>query len=370
MKNDLAGVIHNHCSDYSPDATEPLDSMVKNAAKANLDFIIFTDHNSLGVKQNKRDKNINGVQVIAGAEITPGCKFVRYENISAKHVEDDNTSGHLLLVDLDELPSDELIEEGVCQEMIDFANERRLLTFIAHPDHKGSKAFGVPSYRCNNFDITDHTGFSLWDLQTDCQAFASSIPRGLFGLFFPALVPSGPEPETLARWDELTKERSCTVIGELDQHAYKYKLYGLSFTVFKSSFAFRTVRTHVITDAPVDTESDFKHDVIEALRRGHSYVSYDYFKDATGFTFSAEHAQERYIMGDTVKKGDSDVRFSVSTPTPAEIKIIKDGEELSRHHGDSLDFSVTEKGVYRVEARLKKYFKLRPWIFSNTIRVV
>ena len=78
-KKDLKGAIHNHCSDYSPDATESFDSMVKNATKAGLDFIIFTDHNSVGVKIDQKDLNYDGLQVIAGSEITPQCEFVRFE---------------------------------------------------------------------------------------------------------------------------------------------------------------------------------------------------------------------------------------------------------------------------------------------------
>jgi hypothetical protein len=341
--------------------------MIKNASKAGLDFIIFTDHNSIGLKDDKRDLNYNGLQVIAGTEITPECKFIRFED---KELSEDKSNGHLLVFDLDELPDDDLIKRGICQDMIDFVIGKNLLCFVAHPDHKGTKTFGVPSYRCKNFGVTGYIGFSLWDLQTDFQNRAKNITTGLLAFLFPSLALKGPEPETIRRWDTLTKKRSYSIIGELDQHAYKYKFYGLTLTIFKSSFAFKTIRTHVVLKQAVNINEDFKKEVLDALRCGHSYVSFDYFKDATGFMFEAECGSEKYIMGDTITKGGNSVEFSVETPYEADIRIIKDGELFLEQKGDSLTFRVKEKGVYRVEAFHKTLFKLRPWIYSNTIRVV
>jgi hypothetical protein len=365
-KKDLKGVIHNHCSDYSPDATESFNLMVKNAAKAGLDFIIFTDHNSVGLKNGNKDLNYNGLQVIAGTEITPECEFVRFED---KEKEEDLSTGHFLIFDLEKLPGKKLIKEGICQKLVDFAHRRRLHCFIAHPDHKGTKKFGVPSYRCKNFDIKGYTGFSLWDLQTDWQNYATSISTALTGMFFPAFVLKGPEKETISRWDELAQHKTYSIIGELDQHAYKYKFHGISFTIFKSSFTFKTIRTHIVLRKSVSIEDDFKKEVLEALGNGHAYVSCDYFNDATNFIFEARHKYKRYIMGDTIKLEDGDILFDVKTPAKAVMRIIKDGKLCLQHKGDSFSFVIEEKGAYRVEIFKRSFFKLRPWIYSNTIRV-
>ncbi|MFC1855855.1 hypothetical protein ACFL2A_04880 [Thermodesulfobacteriota bacterium] len=366
-KKDLSGVIHNHCRDYSSDATESFDEMVDGAKKAALDFIIFTDHNSVGLKADKRDKNYDGLQVVAGTEITPECKFVRFED---KSIKEDGSNGHLLIFDLDELPSDELIKKGICQDMIDFSARKGLLCYVAHPDHKGAKTFGVPSYRCKNFDVTGYIGFSIWDLMTDWQNNANGIISALAGYLFPSLVLKGPEPETLSRLDKLSKDRSFSIIGEIDQHAYKYKFFGKDFTIFKCGFSFRTIRTHVLLDDPKDTTADFKKDLLFALRAGHCYASLDYFNDATGFTFAVSAGEEKFIMGDTISHNGDEVTFKVTTPKNAEITVIKDGERYMKKSGNSLEFTAKSKGVYRIEVYKKSLLKLRPWIFSNTIRVI
>lgn len=367
FKTDVAGVIHNHCSDYSPDANESFDSMVVSARKAKLDFIVFTDHNSIGVKENARDRNYSGVQVIAGTEITPHCEFSRFED---HEIEEDASNGHLLIFNLAELPDSQFIDAGIRQELVDFANERGLMSFIAHPDHKGTKYFGVPAYNCTNFNIKGYTGFALWDLQSDWQNSATGILTALKSYLFPAYVLEGPEPETLARWDDLTKSASFTIVGEIDQHSYEYKLKGIKFTIFKSSFAFRTIRTHAILSAAVDTNKDFGAELLVAMRRGHTYASLDYYKDATGFRFDAEHGSARYIMGDTFSKRDGGVWFHVELPHKGVIRVIRDGKVFMNHTGKSLKFTTTEKGVYRVEVSLKRLIKLHPWIYSNTIRVI
>ena len=366
-KKDLAGIIHCHCHDYSPDATESFDLMVATAKKSNLDFIIFTDHNSVGLKKDKKDKNYDGLQVIAGTEITPACNFARFED---KSIDEDESNGHLLVFDLDELPSEEFIDKGIRQEMIDFFVGKGLLCFLAHPDHKGTKAFGIPSYRCKNFDIDGYTGFSLWDIMTDWQNYTKGIASGLLAFFFPILMLKGPEKETIARWDALTKERSYSIIGEIDQHAYQYKLYGYKFTIFKCGFSFKTIRTHIVLNQAINTNADFKETVIQGLRQGHTYVSCDYLKDADGFTFTAECDSQKYIMGDTISNANGKVTFNINTPSIADIRIIKDGERVHSHYGDTLTFTVEESGVYRVEVYRKVFFKMRPWIFSNTIRIL
>jgi hypothetical protein len=341
--------------------------MVKNAKKAELDFIIFTDHNSVGMKRDHRDKNYDALQVIAGTEITPECKFIRFED---KDATEDKVSGHLLVIDLDELPSDELIMKGISQEMIDYVEERGLLCFVAHPDHKGTKTFGVPSYRCRNFDVTGYIGFSLWDLQTDWQNYVTSTMSGLFGYFFPSLALKGPEPETIERWDALTKERSYSIIGEIDQHAYKYKLFGLTFTIFKSKYSFKTIRTHVVLHQSVDMSEDYKKQVLDGLKAGHTYVSLDSFNDATGFIFEARVREKKFLMGDTIKNVEGSIDFNIRVPLEADIRVIKDGEQIIQQTGDEFSFIAKQKGTYRVEVYKKAFFKLRPWIFSNTIRIV
>jgi hypothetical protein len=51
------------------------------------------------------------------------------------------------------------------------------------------------------------------------------------------------------------------------------------------------------------------------------------------------------------------------------VRIIRNGILLAEETNKKITLSISETGVYRVEAYLKKYGKYRPWIFSNPIFV-
>ena len=51
------------------------------------------------------------------------------------------------------------------------------------------------------------------------------------------------------------------------------------------------------------------------------------------------------------------------------MRIIKDGTVIREEIGREMTGSISEPGVYRVEAYLRVLGKYLPWIFSNPIYV-
>ncbi len=72
-----------------------------------------------------------------------------------------------------------------------------------------------------------------------------------------------------------------------------------------------------------------------------------------------------YYMGDEVFNIEKNIHFNISSPHYATIKLLRNGKTQKECEGSSLDFSSTEKGVYRVEA----YIENRPWVFTNSIYI-
>ncbi|HLO14022.1 MAG TPA: hypothetical protein VK206_04275, partial [Anaerolineales bacterium] len=117
-------------------------------------------------------------------------------------------------------------------------------------------------------------------------------------------------------------------------------------------------------DVPTD-----KKMIYEALAAGRCFVGYDLPASTRGFTFKAKGLEHSVIMGEEIpsKRG---VTLQAHLPKPAEIRLLKDGKPIGIwRDSQACAYSVTEPGVYRVEA-WKNYLGLkRGWIFSNPIYV-
>ena len=77
-------------------------------------------------------------------------------------------------------------------------------------------------------------------------------------------------------------------------------------------------------------------------------------------------------MGDEIKLADS-VRLSVNVPVTSRIVLLRDGKAIQDETGlKSKDYSVTERGSYRVEVYLPQLptsAGQEAWIISNPIYV-
>jgi hypothetical protein len=142
------------------------------------------------------------------------------------------------------------------------------------------------------------------------------------------------------------------------------QLIGLKLDPYERSF--RTVRTHLLIkkDKALSREA-----LLEAIGKGHCYVSFDLFSDAGGFDFRIKNSDK--IMGDDVAL-DSQLRFQVRSPLPARIVLLKNGEVISQASGTMAEFSPAGPGAYNVELYLDSLpapATDRPWVISNPVYV-
>jgi len=63
----------------------------------------------------------------------------------------------------------------------------------------------------------------------------------------------------------------------------------------------------------------------------------------------------------------SEVTLRARAPRPAALRLLKDGAEIARADAAKLDHTVSEPGVYRVEALLPAHGRDRTWILSNPV---
>ena len=106
--------------------------------------------------------------------------------------------------------------------------------------------------------------------------------------------------------------------------------------------------------------------ILEALRLGHSYVSFDYLGYVGAFAFFARAGDTTTMMGDEVHLAPG-LTLKAELPAPADrIAIYQNGAEVtSADNASTLEFAPKSPGAYRIEA----YRNGKMWILSNPVYV-
>ena len=106
--------------------------------------------------------------------------------------------------------------------------------------------------------------------------------------------------------------------------------------------------------------------ILEALRLGHSYVSFDYLGYVGAFAFFARAGDTATMMGDEVHLAPA-LTLKTELPAPADrIAMYQNGAEVtSATNATTLEFAPKSPGAYRIEA----YRNGKLWILSNPVYV-
>jgi hypothetical protein len=160
-----------------------------------------------------------------------------------------------------------------------------------------------------------------------------------------------------AVYDAMAKGASVTLLAGMGA-ADNLSVLGAQVATFPQLFLFFT--THVL--AP-ERNTD---PVVDALKRGHVYVSFDLLGYVADFAFYAESGGRKVMMGDGVQL-TPELTLKAELPDRADrIVLYQDGAEVaSAADANTLAFAPKAAGAYRVVA----YRSGRPWILSNPVYV-
>lgn len=353
-KFEIVGNFHLHTN--HSDGGGSHRQVARAAAEAGLDVIIYTDHNVWVPDQEgwyTHPETGRRVLLLMGEEV---------------HDEDRSPeANHYLCL-------------GVERDMAEYAPQPQALInaverygglgFIAHPVERSAPLFGEPELPWVDWGVTGFTGIELWNYMSEFKAYLPSKLSAILAAFFPSLFISGPFKETLVLWDKLLCNGGKVVaIGGADAHANVYSLGPLERPIFPYEYLFKAVNTHLLLDAPLSIDlKPARAQVLNALRAGHAFVTYDLAGDSRGFRFTATTRQTSVSMGDEIYLNDS-VTLHVTSPLAASLRLLKDGREVARTRGKELTYRTDEPGIFRVEAYRRYRIKHRGWIFSNPIHV-
>ena len=347
---DYKGVIHVHTF-LGGHSTGTFSELIA-AAKANqLDYVIMTEHPQADFDTSAM--TLNGVH--------DGILFVNGNEVST-------ASGDRILL----IPGAANAATAATrdpQETIDTQKQNGGLSFVAYPSESQqwqmTTADGVEVYNLFSNSRQIKPAIMFFDGLWSYRSYADLM----FANFF-----SRPE-QNLRLWDAAAAatHRKLVAIAGNDAHsnvgvslndASGKQLLGLKLDPYERSF--RVVRTHLLIRKGIELA---RESILDALARGHCYLSFDIFADPAGFSFSIIGSEA--MMGDEIS-ASAQPRLTVTTPLPARVVCFKNGAIINQGTGRTMEFPTDGPGVYRVEAYLDSLPRPatgQPWIISNPIYV-
>jgi len=332
---EVVGAVHLH-SCYS-DGSGTVREITAAAARAGIDYVILTDHDTLRAAEDGWQGWHDGVLLVVGVEIT--CR-------DRSHV-----------VALGGCDVETLRFKPLRRVLFDLTRQGAMpIVAHAHPAH--IMGYPLKAGELPDWEIPGFVGVELW-------SFMHDICDGLTPWRIPSFVRTwrryirGPHPETVAHWDRITQTRVFAAIGSLDNHALALPVLGSRVLPYEEGF--RTLRTHAFCEGWSGDAEDADR-LVDALRRGRCFIALDLEADARGFRFEADCNGRVLGMGEEYPcQGPTVLR--VQSPVPAQLVLVRDGERACAADGAALEHRAEEPGVYRVEARIEG----RPWVYTNPI---
>ena len=344
---EAVGAIHLH-SDFS-DGSLPIPEIAGIAGRKSLDYLMFSDHNTLESKRKGLEGWYGNVLVLIGYEIN-----------------DPDDRNHYLAFRVDR----EVKEGTEAKDYVRQVKEMGGFGVIAHPAEKRDFSDAYPPYPWTAWDADGYDGIEIWNQLSE---WLEGVTRRnyLYRMMHPLRSIRYPVWETLERWDRVNRIKRIVGLGGIDVHGFRTKILGfLPVEIYPYKVQFRSIRTHLLTEKPFrDGEhflsfEDSEREVYRALFSGRCFISNFRVGDGKGFRFWAERNNEVFPMGSRLScRGE--LVFRVQAPLDGTIRLLCDGRELEITRGRMLTHRADKEGVFRVEI----YRKKRGWIYSNPIVV-
>lgn len=375
-----------HCHSYlSHDSRGSIAEIAAAAKHVGVDAIFLSDHpqKTLDVVTAGHRGEVDGVLFVPGSE----------------------TNGFLVYPGTGRLPDLQVNEQTLCDTILAGGG----MLFIAHPEEH------------TNWNLSSLTGMEIYNTHADLKDETELLnalqpknaigylqllrilntmqeyPREAFACLFDAPV------ENLAHYDAGARRGRLAAVAGNDSHQNtgfvvygtadgKYRLEDVlgkplgvldpaKNNFLKSLFGepapgkelFRRildpypvslgyVSTHVL--APERSETALR----TALAEARTYVAFDWMADPAGTAFLFTTGNRTGTIGDSEPLAPG-MTLHVRVPVPATLRLYRDGKQVARTQGLTLDFPVSAPGVYRMEALLPLVGEERPWIYTGAIRI-
>jgi hypothetical protein len=352
-RGERVGVIHVHTNASCGSGSLP--QVISAAKDADLSFLAITDHNL----------TLSDAEVAAADP--PEFAVIDGEEVST-------AAGHYLALGT----SDSRWTRGPgfdARALMASSRAHGAVNFIAHP-------YGLRD-RWSDWGAKDYDGIEIFN---DDAIWRKNkvVDIAIAALLYPvnsrlALLRLARTPtENFAKWDELLAQRRVAGICGSDAHA-NVLVDQLSLAHFPSYVSvFSLARQHVLLPdhSGQDPDKAGADAILSAIRSGNSFCAIDALTPADGFTQTISSGNASAGPGNSIPWHQGEVLHVKvpSSPGAALIRILRDGQEIARQQGPSLDLAIPGPGRYRTEAYLRQpgltgWRRWTLWIFSNPVYV-
>jgi hypothetical protein len=340
------GCMHMHTV-YS-DGTGTVLDVAAAANKAGLNWVIVSDHDSLGGKEFEGWHN--DVLVLVAHEITP-------------------LHSHYMALNIDRV----VRKNQPPQAFIDEVYAAGGFGIMLHPDdHEEDRSQAIHAW--DDWNITGpsqragHTmGVELWNVMSDWRSKRRTHDRSEL-VDKPAMALTGPTTAVLAWWDRLNMEGQRTFgVGGLDAHATRsrHPTRGDTVLLFPYEWMFNTVTNYVMLDEPLSSDLDqARQQIYGALTQGHSYLLNRLDGTAPTPPLVARRGDEVWHAGDSPSLAAGPVNLAVDAGTEANVRLIANGQ-IAHTATQATEWTIDQPGIYRLEG----YRNGRPWLYTNPLYV-
>lgn len=356
---EYSGVIGIHTT-YS-DGTRSYDEVEKMCDRENLHFAITTDVNTVKPMQGSLGRRFGMTLMIPAVEIYADKGEDRY------------------LVIGDSIPV--LPGKGVSIDSALSCARRKGSLIILDRSREGSPEVGsdtahktfVDGIELYNFNENWKSLFSITQINKFIGGYLTYPVNG-HSLTYLVRFPE----KRMDEFDRLNRERRTIGIGVAGVGSNDLLRWTKDYYFASYESVLRTVHTIIVTKTLYSGK--YWHDreaTLEAVRKGHLYVSFPTLEPARGFFFTASSGSSSAIMGDSLQL-DGEARLSIILPDSNEVetRVLRDGRVVKTYENTgTASFSVSSPGQYRVEVFQKRIMlpvfmsRAYPWILSNPIYI-
>jgi len=342
LKHSYIGALHVH-SLYS-DGRKDVDHIIKQAQRAGLKWLIITDHNNLDAL--KHEGFYGDLCVIAGCEITP------------------LKGNHLLAFNINEVINENL----GARNYIDEVHKQGGFCFPAHPDESIARDNKQKPLRWDDWSIDSFDGLEIWNYLTDWTDGFSIHKNQLLQYFNRHNLSTGPTGDVLAWWDRLnkTKDNIVPAIAGVDAHAFEIGRHGLILEISDYYDFFKSLNNMLVFEEPLSKTYEIaREQILNALKQANNIIVNRRVTNNTDIDFSIVYKDKKFVSGESLEVGKY-AYINVSIPKKATIRLFHNGVLVYEIESKVLKYDKLDIGKYRLEV----YYKNKPWIFANPIKIL
>ena len=380
--NEYRGVSHSH-SLLSHDSEVPWEHILKTMKETGRQFICMSDHcQDGGESYGAQWRGVHdGVLFIPGFEMSHNLMPWGLPPDTVLHCGDD------------ELTTAKTV------------HDKGGVVFVVHPEKKrdwsdpylnGMEIYNLHADFMDEYEVKGSMVQTLLRLAPDILMNLHAYPDQTLRLIFDRNV------KMLQKWDEENQTRKMVGVCGNDCHQ-NIGVYGVwqpdgsvqlrspakedikvspylqplvrlvstSFVPGKEAFRFQIDpyerSTRFVADHVLARELS-EPAIIDALREGRVFVSFDMLADATGFVWMARGGGRQAVLGEQIALGP-DTTLIAAAPFACRFTVLRNGVQVCQQEGTSLEWKPTETGKYRVEAELNILGEWTPWVYANPLEV-